>query len=42
MLIFREFCKTQSDQDIHQNAPYFQKNFGDLAYVPLAHACNHN
>ena len=29
MLIFREFCKTESDQNIHQNAqqtaPHFQK-----------------
>ena len=31
MLIFREFFKTQSHQNIHQNAPnlpYFQKKFG--------------
>ena len=24
MVIFKEFSKTQSDQNIHQNAPYFQ------------------
>ena len=38
MLIFGEFFKTQSDQNIHQNAPkctIFSKNYsGELANVP--------
>ena len=36
MLIFREFFKTQSDQNIHQNAPNcttFSKSV-ELAYAP--------
>ena len=35
MLILGEFFKTQSDQKIHQNAPYFQ-NFlrVAIAYAP--------
>ena len=33
MLIFGEFFKTKSDQNIHQTAPYFQKFFGELAYA---------
>ena len=28
MLIFMELCKTQSDQNIHQNAPYIQNFLG--------------
>ena len=38
MLIFIEFFKTQSDQNIHQNAPnciIFSTFFGgELAYTP--------
>ena len=38
MLIFKEFFKTQSDQNRHQNAlncTKFSKNFlGKLAYAP--------
>ena len=34
MLIWGEFFKTQSDQKIHQTAPYFQKIFAELAYTP--------
>ena len=41
MLIFREFSKTQSDQNIHQNAPkrtklhhIFKMFSGELAYAP--------
>ena len=43
MLIFREFFKTQFDQNIHQTAPYFFLS-GELAYAhePLAYACNYN
>ena len=39
MLILREFFKTQSDSDIHQNAPtapYF-RNFLGAAYAPEPH-----
>ena len=47
MLIFREFFITQSHQNTHQNAPYFQFFSGELAYAPeppplLANACNYN
>ena len=34
MLIFREFYKTQSDQNINQNAPNFQNFLRELAYAP--------
>ena len=37
MSIFREFFKTQSDQNIHQNAlncTKFLKFLGELAYSP--------
>ena len=48
MLIFREFFKTQSDQNIHQNAPklhhIFQIFSGQLAYAPKlpAYVYNYN
>ena len=38
MLIFKEFFKTQSDPNIHQNAPncttFLKKISGQLAYAP--------
>ena len=37
MSIFKDFFKTQSDQNIHQNAPNltsFSKISGQLAYAP--------
>ena len=37
MLIFKEFFKTQSDQNIYQNvqtAPKFQNFLRELAYAP--------
>ena len=33
MLILGEFFQTQSDQNVHQNAPYFQK-LSLVAYAP--------
>ena len=33
MGILENFFKTQSDQNIHQTAPYFQ-NFVGVAYTP--------
>ena len=48
MLIFREFFKTQSDQNIYQNdqtAQNFQNFLRQLAYMPLnllAYTCNYN
>ena len=38
MLIFENFFKTQSDQNIHQNAqnaPYFLKKIGGASIYPL-------
>ena len=34
MLMFREFFKTQSDQNIYQNAPIAQNFLRELAYAP--------
>ena len=44
MLIFREFFKTHSDQNIHKNAlncTKFSNFLGEQAYA-LAYACNYN
>ena len=45
--MFRELFKTQSDQNIHQNAPncvIFSKMFGGSICPPnpLAYACNYD
>ena len=40
MLIFMKFLKTQSDQNIHQNAPnrtHFLNILRELAYAPESH-----
>ena len=34
MLIFKESFKTQSDQNMYQNAPNFQNLLWELAYAP--------
>ena len=34
MLIFREFFKTQSNQNIYKDAPNFQNLLRELAYAP--------
>ena len=35
MSSFWKFFKTQSDQNIHQNAPFFSNNFSEeLPYAP--------
>ena len=45
MLIFGEFFKTQSDQNIHQNAPnctIFSKSSRVCINMPLNHMHMHN
>ena len=45
MLIVREFFKTQSDKNIHQNAPHFQDFLMAANIMPLnspAYRCNYN
>ena len=45
MLISSKFFKTQSQQNMHQTALNFQKNFGGASICPrttLAYACNYN
>ena len=34
MLVLGEFFKTQFDQNIHQNAPYFQNFLGGASICP--------
>ena len=42
MLVFREFFKTHSDQNIHQTAPHFLHFLGGAIAYALAYACNNN
>ena len=37
MLIFREFFKTHSDQNIHQNAPHFPNFLGGASIYMHQH-----